>query len=53
MTRSSLPDIATAFDKTHATILHAARSIENRMDVDEDLKLSVREISRKLGKAVV
>jgi len=53
MTRSSLPDIASAFDKTHATILHAARSIESRMDVDDELKLRVREISRKLGKAVV
>ena len=53
MTPSSLPDIASAFDKTHATILHASRSIENRMDVDNDLKLNVREISRKLGKAVV
>jgi chromosomal replication initiator protein len=53
MTNSSLPDIATAFDKTHATILHASRSIENRMDVDNDLKLQVREISRKLGKTVV
>ena len=53
MTNASLPDIATAFDKTHATILHASRSIENRMDVDGDLKQSVREISRKLGKAIV
>ena len=53
MTNSSLPDIATAFDKTHATILHASRSIENRMDVDNDLKLHVREISRKLGKVIV
>ena len=53
MTNASLPDIAAAFDKTHATILHATRTIENRMDVDEELKISVREISRKLGKALV
>ncbi len=52
LTPSSLPDIASAFDKTHATILHASRSIESRMDVDEDLKRNVRDISRKLGQAV-
>jgi len=53
MTPSSLPDIASAFAKTHATVLHASRSIENRMDVDDDLKRNVRDISRKLGQAVV
>ena len=52
MTPSSLPDIATAFAKTHATVLHAYRSIESRMDVDHDLKRNVVDISRKLGKPV-
>ena len=52
MTPASLPDIATAFAKTHATVLHAYRSIESRMDVDSDLKRNVVDISRKLGKSV-
>ena len=52
MTPASLPDIATAFAKTHATVLHAYRSIESRMDVDTDLKRNVVDISRKLGKSV-
>ncbi|MBT3192626.1 MAG: chromosomal replication initiator protein DnaA [Verrucomicrobia bacterium] len=52
MTPSSLPDIATAFGKTHATVLHAYRSIESRMDVDGDLKRNVVDISRKLGKTL-
>jgi len=52
MTPSSLPDIATAFGKTHATVLYAYRTIENRMDVDSDLKRNVIDISRKLGKSV-
>ncbi len=49
MTRSSLPDIGNAFGKTHATVLHAFRTIGNRMDVDAELKRDVSEISRKLG----
>ena len=53
MTRSSLPDIANAFSKTHATVLHAYKSVENRMDVDDSLRQDVRNISRKLGKAMV
>ncbi len=52
MTPFSLPDIAAAFEKTHATVLHAYRSIENRMDVDHDLRQHVSEISRKLGKPI-
>lgn len=50
MTRGSLPDIANAFGKTHATVLHAYKTIHGRMDVDADLKQHVRQIAEKLGK---
>lgn len=53
MTRSSLPDIANAFRKTHATILHACKTVENRMDVDPELRDEVRNISTKLGKRLI
>jgi chromosomal replication initiator protein len=49
MTRSSLPDIGNAFGKTHATVLHAFRCVNSRMDVDAELKRDVSEIARKLG----
>ncbi len=52
MTQSSLPDIAAAFAKTHATVLHAYRSVESRMDVDQDLRRNVANISRKLGQPI-
>lgn len=50
LTRSSLPEIADSFGKTHATVLHACRSIQNRMDVDDALQDTIRTISRKLGR---
>jgi chromosomal replication initiator protein len=53
MTRSSLPDIANAFGKTHATVLHACRTVDTRMDVDPDLKQQVQRISQKLGHSLV
>ena len=53
MTSSSFPDIANSFNKTHATILHAYKTIDNRMDVDNDLKQAVSTISCKLGRPVV
>jgi chromosomal replication initiator protein len=53
MTRSSLPDIANAFGKTHATVLHACRAITSRMDVDGDLKQHVQRISQKMGHSIV
>lgn len=49
MTRCSLPDIANAFGKTHATVLHACKTIDGRMDVDEQLKRDVLQITEKLG----
>jgi chromosomal replication initiator protein len=49
LTRSSLPDIANAFAKTHATVLHAVKSVESRLDVDQEMRRGVEEISRKLG----
>jgi len=52
MTRSSLPDIASAFGKTHATVLHAYRAIENHLEVDDKLRQDLQHISRKLGRTV-
>lgn len=49
LTRSSLPDIANSFGKTHATILHAYRSIGNRMEVDPQLRSDLTMISKNLG----
>ena len=52
MTKCSFPDIANGFAKTHATILHAYKTIDNRMDVDPELRRRVQQISQKLGRAV-
>ncbi len=52
MTTASLPEIANAFNKTHATVLHAYRTVENRMDVDADLKRDVMHIGHKLGRSL-
>ena len=50
LTRSSLPDIANAFGKTHATVLHACKTIHSRLDIDDSLRDTVRTITRKLGR---
>ena len=52
MTRSSLPDIAKAFDRTHATILHAYKSVDGRMEIDQNLKNDIVRISEKLGRTI-
>jgi chromosomal replication initiator protein len=53
MTRASFPDIASAFSKTHATVLHACRAVDSRMDVDIKLRDDVSRISQKLGRPMV
>ncbi|MFC1497501.1 chromosomal replication initiator protein DnaA [Verrucomicrobiota bacterium] len=52
MTRSSLPDIARAFGKTHATILYAYRSIDGKLAIEDNLRQDVLRISQKLGRNI-
>ena len=52
LTSYSLPDIANAFGKTHATILHAFKTVSNRMDVDPSLRSQVIAIAQKMGKTI-
>ena len=52
LTRSSLPDIANAFNKTHATVLHAYKTMDHRMSLDAELKRGVGSIAEKLGKTL-
>lgn len=52
MTHSSFPEIANVFNKTHATVLHAYKSIDSRMSVEKDLKQDVSKISQRLGKII-
>ena len=49
LTRASLPEIADSFGKTHGTVLHACKMIQNRMSVDDNLRQNVRTVVRKLG----
>ena len=48
-TTKSLPEIAKLFDKTHATIIHGVRNIEKRLDVENDLKVTLAEILSEFG----
>ena len=50
LTSASLPDIATVFCKTHATVLHAHRAVGSRMEVDTELHASVSDLARRLGR---
>ena len=50
MTPASLPEIANAFGKTHATVLHACRTVQHRISQDEDLRQHIAEISKRLGR---
>ncbi len=50
LTKSSLPDIANAFGKTHATVLHACKTIHDRLGMEQTLRDAVRIIARKLGR---
>jgi chromosomal replication initiator protein len=50
LTRSSLPEIANSFGKTHATVVHACKTVQDRIQVEPELRDSVRDITRKLGR---
>lgn len=45
LTPASLPDIGVSFGKTHATVLHACRQIQDKMTTDAQLKQAVHKIA--------
>lgn len=49
ITPKSLQEIANAFNKKHATIIHGVKTIEKRLDVEPDLKNTLEEILSKFG----
>ena len=48
-TTQSLPEIALKFNKSHATIIHGAKNISKRLDVEQDLRSVMEEILEDLG----
>lgn len=50
LTAKSLKEIALTFDKTHATVLHGAQTIQKRIDVEPELKKSLEEIVSQMGR---
>lgn len=49
LTTKSLQEIATAFDKRHATILHGVKCIKERLENEPELKSSLEEIVNSVG----
>ena len=47
LTPASLPDIGVSFVKTHATVLHAYRQIQSKMEHDPQLKQAVHKIAQQ------
>jgi chromosomal replication initiator protein len=48
MTQDSLPGIGRAFNRDHATVVHAVSAITSRMDTDESLRTAVTTLTRQL-----
>lgn len=48
LTKHSLPDIGNAFEKNHATVLHACRMIENKMKDDPAIRRTVDLLINRL-----
>ncbi len=48
LTEHSLPEIGRAFERNHATVHHAIRTVETKMKGDADLRGSIRLLSDRL-----
>ena len=48
-TTKSLQEIASLFEKSHATIIHGVKQINTRLDVEPELKETLDEIISELG----
>jgi len=50
LTLLSLPEIAQCFGKTHATVVHACKTIQDRLQIESELRKSVKHIVHLLGR---
>ena len=50
LTTRSLVEIGRSFGKTHATVYHGAQTIQKRIDVEEELRKTVENITSQLGR---
>ena len=49
LTHESLPSIGEAFDRNHATVLHAYRLIEEKIKRDSSLRQTISTLRKKIG----
>ena len=49
LTHASYPEIGSAFEKTHGTVVHACSQVQGHLTVDSDLRANIRAIVTKLG----
>lgn len=52
LTNSSFPEIGTAFSKTHATVIHACRKIEGKVERDKQLKQTIAKLSKCMNNKI-
>jgi chromosomal replication initiator protein len=50
LTMLSLPEIAQSFGKTHATVVHACKTIQDRLQIESELRNSVKHLVHLLGR---
>ncbi len=50
LTKHSLPSIGSAFNRNHATVIHACRLVEDRLKADPQLRQSMLVIQQRLNK---
>lgn len=48
MTDMSFPEIGSAFERNHATVIHAFKKIEGKLKEDEELRRNVKAVKQKL-----
>ena len=50
LTTKSLQDIGNSFKKKHATVYHGSQTLQKRLDVEDDLRRAVEQITSQLGR---
>ena len=48
----TLVQIASSFNKSHATVYHGAQTIQKRLELEDELKKTVEEILSKMGRRI-
>ena len=52
LTQNSLPQIGSDFTRSHATVVHASKTVQNRLQTEQAFRNEMQAVLRQFGNGI-